>query len=217
MQVKKEDLVKAVKELRKSAVKKRFKQSVELIMKLQDLDLKKTESRINELVELPNGLSKQNKVCVFATGDLASKAKKAGADLVVGREDIEKYGRDKKAARKLSREYSFFIAEAPLMPLVGKTVGSMLGPKGKMPTPVPPSANIEESISKHRRMVRVRVRDQQLIQCKVGEEDMVDERIVENIQALMGAVEGKLEKGLKNIKAIAIKTTMGKPINVSAS
>jgi len=208
---------KAVGEAKKNAEKRKFRQSVELVVSLRDLDMKKPESRISEFVELPNPISKPVKVCVFASGDLALRAQRAGADRVMGREDLEKMAGDKKAARKLVRGYDFFIAEAPLMSLVGKVLGAMLGPRGKMPTPVPPTAPIDSVIERHRRSVRVRVRDQLNSQCRVGTEDMPDERIAENIQAVIARLEAKLPKGLRNIRAARVKTTMGSGAKIEIS
>lgn len=207
-------ITKAVGEAKKNAAKRNFKQSVELILSLRDIDMKKPESRISEFVELPNAISKPVKVCIFATGDLAVRAQKAGADRVIGREELEKIAGDKKAARKMVRGYDFFIAEAPLMSLIGKVLGTILGPRGKMPTPVPPTAPIDSVIERHRRSVRVRVRDQLNSQCRVGTEDMADEKIAENIQVVIARLEGKLPKGLRNIRSARVKTAMGPVVKI---
>jgi len=213
----KDQLLAALGGLRKAEAKRDFTQSVELVVKLKDVDLKKPENRINESVELPNSLDKETKVCVIAGGDLATRAKAGQADLVFGREDLDRLGKDKKETRRLVSEYDFFIAEAPLMPLVGKTIGPILGPKGKMPTPVPPSAPIDQIIKGHRKLVRVRVRDQPVVQCRIGTEKMPDEKIAENAQAVFGRIETKLERGVKNIGQVLVKTTMGHPVKVPTS
>lgn len=213
MPITKEALMKAVKALKESP-KRNFLQSVELLMSLQDIDLKKPESRINELIELPHPISKPVKVCVFATGDLALRAKKGGADLVLDKSDIEGLMKDKKSARKLVREYEHFLAEAPLMPLIGRSLGALLGPRGKMPIPVPPNAPIEDMIKRYKKMVRVRVRDQPAVRCRIATEDMDDEKIAENAGAVISAIEGKLEKRLKNVRSIFLKKTMGPPVKI---
>ncbi len=135
--------------------------------------------------------------------------------MLISRNDIENLGKDKKAARKLAQDYDFFIAEAPLMPLVGRALGSFLGPRGKMPTPVPPTAPIEQIVSGHRKMVRVRMREQPVLQCRVGTESMSDDKLVENIQAVFSRIEQKLERGVKNIGEILVKSTMSKPVKIS--
>ncbi|MEM3180632.1 MAG: 50S ribosomal protein L1, partial [Candidatus Bathyarchaeia archaeon] len=139
-------IMKAIKELREKTPKRNFKQSIELIVNLRDVDLSKPENRIQELIEIPHPIGKKVNVCVFATGDAALKARKAGADLVLEKEDIEGMAGDKKRQRQLAKSFDSFIASAPLMPLIGRVFGAILGPRGKMPTPVPPTADIEREI-----------------------------------------------------------------------
>jgi len=210
----KDEIGRALGELRKNLVKKKFDQSIDLVVKLREVDLKKPENRINEAIPLPNPPEKSIKVCVIASGDLGTRAKAAGADMLVTRQELENLGKDKKAARKLAVDYDFFIAEAPLMPLVGRGLGSFLGPRGKMPTPVPPNAPIDQVVSNHRKMVRVRMREQPVLQCRIGTESMADDKLVENIQAVVSRIEQKLERGFKNISEILLKGTMSKPVKI---
>ena len=215
MPLAKHEVSRALGELRKSITKKKFAQSIDLVVRLREVDLKKPENRINETIALPNPPEKGLKVCVIASGDLATRAKSAGADMLIGRQELDDISKDKKAARKLAQEYDFFIAEAPLMPLVGRALGSFLGPRGKMPTPVPPNAPIEQIVANHRKMVRVRMREQPVLQCRVGTETMADEKLAENIQAVVSRIEQKLERGFKNIGEILVKGTMSKPVKIS--
>lgn len=204
----------AVKEAREKSEKRKFNQSVELILKLQDVDMKSPEAKIQEVVELPHALEKPNRICVIASGELALKARQAKADRVVERAELEGLAGKKQELRKIANGYDFFIAEAPLMPLVGKTLGSVLGPRGKMPVPVPPSADVAGLIAKHRKTVVVRMRSQPIIQSRIGMENMKDEEIADNIQAVLRVLEGKLKRGMKNIKFAYVKTAMGQPVKV---
>lgn len=214
MPVSKDAIVKAVADMKEKSPKRKFGQSVELAVKLRELDLKRPENRINESVELPTAASKDVKVAVIAGGDLAVRARNAGADIVIGREDLDKMGREKKEARKLAQKFDFFVAEAPLMPQVGKSLGQMLGPRGKMPTPVPPTAPIDDVIKRQRKMARLKMKDQPVIQVKVGTEDMPNDVLVQNIQTVISRLEAKLEKGSKNISGVSVKTTMGPLVKV---
>jgi len=214
MLVSKDAIAKAVADMKGKSEKRKFSQSVELAVKLRDLDLKRPESRISESLELPTPASKDVKVAVIAGGDLAVRAKNAGADIIIGKEDLDKMGREKKQARKLAQNYDFFVAEAPLMPQVGKSLGQMLGPRGKMPTPIPPTAPIDDVVKRQRRNVRLKMKDQPVIQVKVGTEDMPDDVLVQNIQAVIARLEAKLEKGSKNISGVSVKTTMGPLVKV---
>lgn len=208
------NLLQTIKEVKEKSKKRSFVQSIELIISLRDIDPKKPEGKIQELIELPNSTGKENRVCVIASGEMAFKAKKANADLVIKKTELQALAGDKKKQKELAKAYDFFIAEAPLMPRVGKILGAILGPKGKMPTPVPPTANIAEHIKKHRKMVFIRLRGQPVLQCRVGTENMEDSKIAENSQAVIRRVEGKLRRGIKNIRSIHLKTSMGSPIKM---
>ena len=205
----------AVKEAKDKSKKRNFAQSIELVINLQDVDPKKSGNRIQELIELPHPAGKESKICVIASGEMALKAKRAGANLVIERGNLEALMGDKKKQKELAKTYDFFIAEAPLMPLVGKSLGATLGPRGKMPTPVSPRANIADQIEKHRKMVLLRMRGQPVLQCRVGNENMADKEIAENTQAVVRRIEGKLKRGIKNIRSIHLKTTMGSPVKVA--
>ena len=205
----------AIKEMKEKSKKRNFTQSVELILNLKDIDMKSPEGRIQERIELPHpSPEKPNKICVIATGELALKAKRAKADLIMGKDGLGGLAGRKKDLRKIANEYNFFIAEAPLMPRVGKMLGPALGPRGKMPVPVPPTADISGLIKKYRKMVFVRMRNQPVIRCRVGTESMKEEEIAENIQTVLKTIEGKLKRGTKNIKTVYLKTSMGKPVKI---
>ncbi|MEM3736749.1 MAG: 50S ribosomal protein L1 [Candidatus Bathyarchaeia archaeon] len=197
----------------KRSRKRGFNQSVDLIVNLKDIDMK-SGSKINELIELPHSIQKAIKVCVVGSGQMALDAKKEGADGVLRREDLEVLSKDKKAARKLVSQYDFFISEASLMPMVGKTLGVFLGPRGKMPTPVPPNAPLGPIIARHKKSVQVKLKDNPTIQCRVGTEDMSVDQLYENVKAVLERLKQKLERGARNIGAIYLKTTMGEPIKI---
>ena len=206
----------AIKEVKEKSKKRNFTQSVELILNLKDIDMKSSEGRIQEQIELPHpSPEKPNKICVIATGELALKAKRAKADLVIGKDELAGLAGRKKDLRKIANEYNFFMAEAPLMPRVGKILGPALGPRGKMPVPVPPTADISGLIKRYRKMVFVRMRNQPVIRCRVGTENMKEGEIAENVQTVLKSIEGKLKRGMKNIKTVYLKTSMGKPVKIT--
>jgi len=209
------NLLAAVKEVKSKATERKFSQSIDLAINLQNVDMKKPEGKIQERVELPNSVGKELKICVIASGEMALKAKRAGASLVIERAALEALVGDKKKQKDVAKNYDIFIAEAPMMPLVGKTLGASLGPRGKMPTPVPPNANIEDQIERHRKIVFVRTRGQPILQCRVGNEDMPDKEIAENVQAVVRRIEGKLKRGIKNFKSVYLKTSMGSAVKVA--
>lgn len=207
-------VLETIKKAREKSEKRKFTQSIELIVNLQDIDMKKDEAKIQESIELPHPPGKTLKACVIASGELALRAKRTGAELVMSKPDLESLATDKKRQKKLANEYDVFLAEAPLMPLVGRAMGSILGPRGKMPKPLPPNINIKAQLEKSRKTINIRMRGQPVLHCAVGSEDMRDEEIAENVIVVVGRLEGRLKRGLRNISTILLKTTMGPPVRI---
>ena len=207
-------ITEAIKQAKAKSGGKKFNQTVDLILDIVEIDMKAPEGKIQEVVELPHVTGKPNKICVVASGEFAMKAKNAQADKVLERADLDALNGKKKELRKLASEYDVFISEAPLMPLVGRILGPVLGPRGKMPIPVPPNVDIVPIINKHRKTVVVRMRSQPIIQVSIGSEQMKDEELVENTMAVLRVLDGKLKRGLKNVKYAFIKTSMGEPVKI---
>ncbi len=207
-------IVQMVKEAKTGQKERKFKQSVELIMVFRDIDVKKGFA-INETVQLPKKLSQPASVCVVASGDLGLKAKSANADRVIDGAEINQVGANKRASRKLINGYDFFLSDTQLMATVGKTLGQFMGPRGKMPTPVPFNAPIDSILERFRSSIRVRLRNSLSLACKIGDESMTDDDLAANANAVINMIEKKLPSGDKNIKKIMIKTTMGKIVKPS--
>jgi len=199
-----------IKEAKTSSKKRKFKQSVEMIIVFKDIDVKKGFA-LNEVIQLPKTSSPAT-VCIMATGDMGQKAKQAKADAVVGTEELDKYAANKRTSRKFINKYDFFLADTQIMPVVGKVLGQLLGPRGKMPTPVPFNASIESFLQRFRSSIKVRARATLAMSCKIGDESMDDTDLAVNAHAVLSAVEKKLPSGEKNLKRVIVKTTMGKPV-----
>ncbi|MEM3437022.1 MAG: 50S ribosomal protein L1 [Nitrososphaerales archaeon] len=201
--------IEIIRKARESTKKRNFLQSFELILSLQNIDLKKKEFNLNEIVFLPHIFTNPPLICVFASGDMALKAKNINVDRVIEPEELDKLMLSKRDVRKIAQNYDFFLAEAPLMPKIGKIFGPYLGPKGKMPSPLPPNAPIENIVTRYRSATRVRTKNQLTISCKIGDESMDDDKIAENLSTVISFIEKKLPSGSKNIKNIMIKLSMG--------
>ena len=198
----------AVQKALEGAKKRNFVETVELAINLKDVDLSVPKNRITEDVILPNGRGKAVRICVIGGGELALKAKDV-ADLVITPEELQTLADDKKQAKKIANTTNYFIAEAPLMAVVGKRLGTVLGPRGKMPKPIPPGADPTGMIESLRKTVSVRTKDRITFHAPVGTADMPVEQIADNIDALLKRIELKLEKGRMNIDSSYVKTTMG--------
>lgn len=208
------ETVEAVRNALTSKPKRNFTERVDLAINLKNIDLSQPKNRVDEEIILPSGLGKPVKIAVFAKGEVAVNAEKAGADYVFPPEEIDKLGADKPRAKKLAGEVNFFIAETAYMPTIGKKLGQVLGPRGKMPTPLPPQADVTAIIARQKRAIKVRSKDRMTFHTTVGMETMTPEEIAENIETIIKRLETKLEKGKFNIGSIYVKTTMGPAVRV---
>jgi large subunit ribosomal protein L1 len=201
-------LVDVIKKLQAESKQRKFLESVELAVNLKDIDLTNPKNRLQEEIMLPNGRGKPIRVGVFASSEMAVKAKGL-ADLIIQPEEIETLASDKAKARKFARGGDFFLAEAPLMPTIGKRLGVVLGPRGKMPKPIPPGSDPKAAIEKLRSSVTVRTRDKKTFHLAIGTKDMSPEKLAENLDAVLKRLMTKLERGKNNIHSAYVKTTMG--------
>lgn len=216
--MKKEELQQALAKAKADSKKRKFTQSVEVIINLKGLNLKKPEDQVDIFHNLPHPTGKKKKVCALVGEEL-----KAGADqhcdLTVLNTEFPKYEGDKKAIKKLASDYDYFVAQAPFMAAVAKTFGRYFGPKNKMPNPkagcvVPPNANMEQVAAKLQQMVRLNAKAKPLIQVLVGKEDMDEAKLVENIMSIYTALVRKLPGEESNIRSVYVKQTMGPCIKV---
>jgi large subunit ribosomal protein L1 len=206
-------IVEAVRKAVESAKPRNFREGVELAINLKDIDLSVPKNRIEEEVILPKGRGKPVKICIFGSGELAVKARNV-ADKVVLPEELEELAGDKKKAKDLAQSFDSFIAEAPLMPVIGRRLGVVLGPRGKMPRPIPPGADPTGLVNSMRNTVRLRTRDRRTFHAPVGTRDMSPEDIAENLETVLRRITARLERGRFNIASVYVKTSMGPAVRV---
>jgi large subunit ribosomal protein L1 len=198
--------------LSESKGKRKFTQSVDLAINFKDLDFTKAENRLNLDVVLPHA-PRDLKVAVFADGTLAFEAKKV-LDKVIEGAEIAGIAGDKKKQKELLG-YSL-LAAPQLMAQVGKQLGQLLGARGKLPKPIMPGANLKELVENAKKSVNLKTKGKNLpsVHCIVGKETMNPNELVENILAVLEAVEKVVPE--PKIKSVFVKTTMGKAVKVGA-
>jgi large subunit ribosomal protein L1 len=208
-----EKIIEAVKKAREAARKRAFRQSFDLAISLKNIDLRKPENRIKTEVALPHGLGRPIKICVIAD-QLIPKVKdlQNEAIVLIRRDQLEEFGRNRRAAKKIAAECQSFVAEAPLMPLVGRYLGPVLAPRGLMPKPIPPAADLKPIIETAAKTIKIALKDAPVIHCAIGSEQMSDTEVAENAAAVLKAVESALPRGRDQMRSAIIKLTMGKPI-----
>ncbi len=201
------EIKKAIEELRKSE-KRKFSQSVDAIVNLKGLDLRR--ENISLVLNVPHKI-KEKRVCAFLNN-------KSSIITTITKIDFPKY-KDKKSVRNLVKKYDFFIASAPLMPSVATTFGKVLGPTGKMPSPqlgviaAESDDSIKRELEKISSSMKIRVKELS-IKASIGNEKMKDEEIIENFQAFYNAVVNALPKKKENVRNVMLKLTMNKPIKL---
>jgi len=198
----------AVKKALEKSKKRNFVETVDISINLKDIDLSVPKNRIQDDVILPHGRGRLIKVCVIGGNEMVAKAKTV-ADKVLTADELGKIADDKKLAKKMAAEFDYFIAEATLMPTVGKRLGIVLAPRGKMPKPIQPGADPRPIIETLRKTVSVRSKDRKTFHAPVGTADMTPEQIAENIDSILKRLTTKLERGQMNIGSVYVKTTMG--------
>ena len=204
-----------IKQAREGAGQRKFSQSVDLTLVLKDIDVKRGFN-VNEVVALPHKPSREATICVVGSGDLGTRARKAQIDKIIEQDQLDRLGTNRREARKVVRAYDFFLSDTSLMAAVGRSLGQFLGPKGKMPTPLPYGAPIESIAARMRSSVRARAKNQLNISTKIGDEKMDDSQLASNANAVIAAIEKKLPQGEKNISNALIKFSMGKAARLSS-
>ena len=209
----KKQILTALKELREKSPKRNFKQTLDLSVTLKNIDLKKPDQKIDTYLVLPYSRGKKPKICGLVH-QLESKSKEA-FDFTIMKDDFPVWKKDKKGAKKLAKQYDFFVAQAEIMTNVADTFGKSFGPVGKMPNPkagcvvpaaIPDLKPIAERLIK---TVRLITKNETAIKVPVGNESMSDDEIAENIENVYTAVINALPQRENNLDKVRLKLSMG--------
>lgn len=203
-----EKISEAIKNAIEGAPERKFVESLDIAFTIRDVDLKNPNNRIQEEIRLPSGRGKNIKVAMFAASDAAQKAKAAGIH-VIDPSEIEELGKNKGTAKKLANAYDFFLSEVPHMGLIGRYLGVVLGPRGKMPRPVPPVVDPAVIANGLQSTTVIKSRDKVTFQASFGTRSQSHEELLKNAMEVYNRVTSRLERGIGNIRSLYIKTSMG--------
>ena len=194
--------------------KAKFDETIELHIRL-GVDSRHADQQVRGAVVLPNGTGKTVRTLVFAKGDAAKAAAEAGADYV-GEADL---------AEKIQKEnwfdFDVVIATPDMMGVIGR-LGKILGPKGLMPNPKAGTVTMDVARAVNEAKagkIEYRLDKTNIIHCPIGKASFGTEKLVENFNALMGAVikaRPAAQKG-QYIKSCVIASTMGPGIKINGS
>jgi large subunit ribosomal protein L1 len=193
--------------------KTKFDETVEMALNLA-VDPRHADQMVRGTVNLPNGTGKTVRVAVFAKGDKAEEAKKAGAD-IVGAEDLAAQVQEGKM------DFDRVIATPDMMALVGR-LGKVLGPRGLMPNPKMGTVtmNVTEAVKNVKGgEIEFKVEKAGIVQAGVGKTSFTQEALVQNVTAFVDAILKAKPSGAKGtyLKKISLSSTMGPGVKIEIS
>jgi large subunit ribosomal protein L1 len=208
------DTKEAVEKALSEREERNFTETVDLAINLRDLDLSQPDNRVDMELVLPEGTGQDTRVAVVADGETAVRAEDV-ADRVIRPDELEELADDENEAKDLADEMSFFIAETDYMQDIGRYLGTILGPRGKMPSPVEPDDDVVEEVQRLKGTVALRSGDRRTFHTTVGTEEMDPEELADNIEAVLRRLTADLDKGELNLDSVYVKTTMGPAMEVA--
>ncbi|GAB7017623.1 50S ribosomal protein L1 [Halostagnicola sp. A-GB9-2] len=206
------DIETAVARALEDSPDRNFTETVDLAVNLRDLDLDEPSNRVDESVVLPSGTGQETQIIVIAEGETAVRAEEVADDVLSG-DDVADLDDDE--AKDLADETDFFIAEEAMMQDIARHLGTILGPRGKMPDPLSHDQDVVETVNRLKNTVQIRSRDRRTFHTRVGAEDMEAEDIADNVDVILRRLHADLEKGPQNIDSVFLKTTMGPSVEVA--
>jgi len=202
---------------------RKFDESIDLIINLKDLNLNDPKQRIDKEILLPNNTVTSDKpnVCIIASDEILLEARNLGLETIDTEGLVQLNSKEKNVKKKFVKKYDFFIVEDKMMPSVARYLARFLGPLGKMPKPFPSGYGIVSSpedlkiaIERYLKIIRIQLKKQLLIQVKIGKKSMEEDRVFENLKAVVDYIADQMPHRYNNIKSMFLKTTMGHPIKV---
>jgi large subunit ribosomal protein L1 len=197
----------------KDTASAKFDESVDVAINL-GIDAKKSDQNVRGTAVMPRGTGKHVRVAVFAEGNAAEAAKKAGAD-IVGFQDLA----DQIKQGKI--EFDLAIATPEAMKIVGQ-LGQILGPRGLMPNPkvgtVTP--NVAKAVENAKAgQAQFRTDKAGIVHCAIGKASFEAEALKENLLSLVAALNKVKPAASKGVflKKVTLSTTMGPGIRLDTS
>jgi len=214
--MKKEAIFSSLKELREKSKKRKFPQSLDLIINLKQFDIKKTENKVDIFLVLPNSIGKKLKICGLVDKEMVTQAKEV-FDKVITKEQFPTL--KKQELKRIAEEYDFFVAQSTLMVEIARYFGKIFGPRRKMPNPksgcvVATTANLKSLYEKLQKTIRLTTKNELSIKCMIGKETLSDEEIADNMIAVYENIIKMLPNEKGNIDKILLKFTMSNAIEV---
>ena len=215
----KKEIIDAIKIAKEVSRKRNFKQGIDLVINLKNMNVKKPEGNVDLFLQMPHHSGRKIKICALVDYELEKQAKDV-VDTLILKDSFPKYEDKKKELKKIGRANDFFIAQAEVMPKIATLFGKILGPLGKMPNPkigaVVPSntATLKPLVEKLRNTIRLQTKNEPTLKVLIGNESMKDDEIANNVLHVYNSVLHSLPQEKNNIKSVLLKLSMGAPVHI---
>ncbi|MHA2391329.1 MAG: hypothetical protein ACXAEX_05120 [Promethearchaeota archaeon] len=203
---------------------RKFDESIDLIINIKDVNLNDPKNRIDKEIILSNDIIPSGKpnICVIASDEILSEAKKLGVDTIDADGLIKLNNEEKKYKKKFAKKYDFFVVEDKMMRDVARYLARFLGPLGKMPKPFPSGYGIISSpedlktaFDRYKKVIRVQMKKQPIIFIKLGKKSMEPDQLFENMKIVVNYIADQMPHRFNNFKSMHLKSSMGKPVKIT--
>lgn len=203
-----------IKEVRENSKKRGFSQTFDLVVNLQNMDLRKPDHKVDVGIVLPiSARPKKLKICAII--DHSITGAEEIYDGVIYNDDLAAMKGNMEKIRKVIHGFDKFVVQMNHMPLFAQVLGRYLGPMGKMPSPklgmvINPKTPLKELYEKIQKVVHLQTKKNLVLQAAIGSEDEKDEVIAANVLQIYETLVHALPNQVHNVKSVGVKLTMGK-------
>lgn len=211
----KKEFLETLKVVKDVSPKRNFKQTVDLIVNLKGINVKKDEENINHYLVLHTPNKPEVKVCALVGQALSKKADVC--QRVILESDFSNL--EKKELKKLAREFDFFVAQADIMPKIASTFGRYLGPLKKMPNPkigciIPPTGDVKQVFDRLQKTTHLLTKNEPSVKVSLGSEEYEEDKLADNAVNVYNTIVHDLPNHKHNIRAVYLKFTMGPCVKI---
>merc|ERR1719336_1728165 len=187
--------------------KRNFMETVDLQIGLKNYDPQK-DKRFSGTVKLKHVPRRKDRVCLLGDQQHIDEAKSLGMD-AMSADDLKKLNKDKKKVKKLAKSYDAFLASDTLIKQIARLLGPGLNKAGKFPTLVTHSDNLSQKVLDLKSTIKFQMKKVLCLSVAVGNVEMTEEELVQNIHLAMNFLVSLLKKHWQNVKSLHVKSTMG--------
>ena len=195
---------------------RKFKETIDLQIGLKDYDINK-DKRFQGVVKLPNVIRPRLKICVIADAVHSEQCKKDNIDFITTdslSKKVDPNDKKGKQLKKWCRHYKILFVSESIVGQLPKLGGKFFSKWGKFPFVIKGSEQVKAKVDEQLASVKFQLKKVLCLAVAVGNVEMTEEQIRQNLTMTINFLISLLKKGWNNIKSLYIKTTMGHPVSL---